>query len=583
LRGMPPAQHTLKLSKESLKKVTVFNDRAELRREFTVELKAGLNEVTIEAISQFTVDESVRVSGKGAAVIEEVQVAHRRITKGAVDTERGATLRKEKEELESAREKVDYDGQIVQKQITALDGLVSQVGSGPLAGIGNKFSADAATLESITSLFAFHKKQVSQLREEFRSLRKEFDRLTGLIAVKDQELPTVAKTGNWETTKNVIVLLEATEPTTVILDVSYHVARAGWTPFYDIRVETKEEKTEMQLSYYANVHQSTGEEWEGAQLLLSTARPFVGVTLPDLGTLDVSLYCRNREFHSFGPPASGGLFGSAQTSTTGVAFGSASSAVFGGSELAAAPMVAREAEVNEQTLSTEFSITRPCSIPADGAMHKVTIGIVVLTPQLVHESVPSKNSVAFLTATALNSSSLPLLAGPASVYLDGAFVAKTAIKAVSPGERFTASLGVDRAVKIEYKPAHKYHEQTGIINKWSSTVNEQKIVVKNTRGDAVLLTIREQIPRSTDEKIKVTMVLPEILEKVIDEDILNEDQRPKEGARLLPSHNLEWTVKLEKGSSQSLLVKYTVEHPLSEKLEYTQRFNPISAPFNFRN
>ncbi|GMS94634.1 hypothetical protein PENTCL1PPCAC_16809, partial [Pristionchus entomophagus] len=229
----------------------------------------------------------------------------------------------------------------------------------------------------------------------------------------------------------------------------------------------------------------------------------------------------------------------------------------------------QEAEVNEQTLSTEFSITRPCSIPADGAMHKVTIGIVVLTPQLVHESVPSKSAAAFLTATALNSSSLPLLAGPASVYLDGAFVAKTSIKSVSPGERFTASLGVDPAVKIEYKPAHKYDEQTGIINKWSSTVSEQNIVVRNTRGDAVLLTIREQIPRSTDEKIKVS---PGILENVIDEHIRSEDQRPKEGARILPSHNLEWTVKMEKGTSQTLFVKYTVEHPLSERLEYTQRF-----------
>ncbi|GMS87375.1 hypothetical protein PENTCL1PPCAC_9550, partial [Pristionchus entomophagus] len=261
--------------------------------------------------------------------------------------------------------------------------------------------------------------------------------------------------------------------------------------------------------------------------------------------------------------------------------------------------------VSSHTLSTEFGIARPCSIPSDGAHHKVTIGIVALEPQLVHESVPTKNSSAFLTASAINSSSLPLLAGKASVYLDGAFVAKTQIKAVSPGERFTSSLGVDPAVKIEYKAAHKHHEQTGLINKWSSTVTEQKIVVKNTRGDAVLLKIRERIPRSTDEKIKfvnksqyrgreisgnqnyvpssgsdppntrwitvvdlqVTMISPKDIENVT-EEMNGENVKPKQGIRLIPSNNLEWTVRLEKGETQTLIVKYTIEHPFNERIEF---------------
>ncbi|GMT25316.1 hypothetical protein PFISCL1PPCAC_16613, partial [Pristionchus fissidentatus] len=230
------------------------------------------------------------------------------------------------------------------------------------------------------------------------------------------------------------------------------------------------------------------------------------------------------------------------------------------------------AEVNTQTLSTEFAITRPCSIPSDGANHKVTIGIVTLFPQLVHESVPTKNSSAFLTASAINSSPLPLLAGQASIYLDGAFVAKTQIKAVSPGERFTSSLGVDPAVKIEYKPAHKFHEQSGLINKSSSTVTEQKIIVKNTRGDSVLLTIKEQIPRSTDEKIKVRVLSPEAMEKVSEENH-GENHTPKAGVRLLPSNNLEWTVKLEKSENQTLLVKYAIDHPSAEKLEFAEKFD----------
>ncbi|KAF8383672.1 hypothetical protein PRIPAC_72814 [Pristionchus pacificus] len=574
-----PAQHTLKITNDTLRKVTVFNDRAELRREFTVELVEGPN----EAISKHTNDDSIRVTGRGAAVIEEVQVAQRRVAKGSVDSERAAEIRKEKEELEVAREKVDTDSAIVQKQSTALDAMVGQIGAAPKDGI-TSLAVDAKTLENITSLFGFHRTQVAQLREEHRALRKEFDRLTSLITAKDVELKAIT---HGEMSKNVIILLEASEAGPVSLEVTYQVWKASWSPLYDIRVETKDSKTEMQLSYYANVQQSTGEEWEGAQLTLSTARPCIGGSLPELKTLDVSIYRPQQSlFNSMGPPApSGGLFGT--TRTTGVLFGAAApastttsattfsfgAAPGGGGDASPPPppppLVERHAVANEQTMSTEFAISRPCSIPADGALHKVTIGIIFLTPQLVHESVPSINASAFLTASALNSSQLPLLAGNASVYLDGAFVAKTAIKSVSPGERFTASLGVDPAVKIEYKPAHKYHEQTGLISKWSSTVREQKIVVKNTRADAILLTIREQIPRSTDEKIKVKIASPENVEKVTD---VSEEQRHKVGARLLPSNNLEWTMKMDKGATQNLLVKYTLEHPSNEKLEYNVRF-----------
>ncbi|KAK6048862.1 hypothetical protein COOONC_13633, partial [Cooperia oncophora] len=80
----------------------------------------------------------------------------------------------------------------------------------------------------------------------------------------------------------------------------------------------------------------------------------------------------------------------------------------------AAPMhmeMARVAEPAQHALSTEFIITKPAAIPSDGAEHKVTIGVVDVTPQMIHECVPCKNTSTFLTASAVNSSSLPFLPG----------------------------------------------------------------------------------------------------------------------------------------------------------------------------
>ncbi|GMR49046.1 hypothetical protein PMAYCL1PPCAC_19241, partial [Pristionchus mayeri] len=564
---MSASEHRVKIEKETLKKVTVFEDRAELKREFTFDLVPGLNEVIIERISGSVIDDSVRVTGKGNAVIEEVLLADRRVTQGAGDSQRAEILRNKKEELETKKKMIENEKESVAKRIEALDKMIGQVGSGIAAPKEAKFTADQETLESVITFFDFYDKQVTELREKLSVNERASQKIQEEINVKQHELNQIE---HGDFIKLVSILLESKDGGKVELELTYQVWGANWHSFYDLRVDTKEGKTEMQLSYYGNVNQSSGEDWEGAQLTLSTARPCLGGNIPDLGTLDVSFY---RPPPPCPPPVPcDGVYAEAICTRGAPQMMTMQAACVEERAMAAPMMMDRVAAVNTQTLSTEFDITRPCSIPSDGADHKVTIGIVSLDPQLVHESVPTKNASAFLTASSINTSPLPLLVGQASVYLDGAFVAKTQIKAVSPGERFTSSLGVDPAVKIDYKPAHKYHEQSGLINKSSSTVTEQKIIVKNTRGDTVLLTIREQIPRSTDEKIKVKVISPESIEKV-NEEAHGENHTPKAGVRLLPSNNLEWTVKLEKGTNQTLIVKYAIEHPSNEKLDFTEKFD----------
>ncbi|VDM57298.1 unnamed protein product [Angiostrongylus costaricensis] len=174
----------------------------------------------------------------------------------------------------------------------------------------------------------------------------------------------------------------------------------------------------------------------------------------------------------------------------------------------------------------------------------VVIGIIDVIPQFIHQCVPSKNPNCFLIAFAINSSLFPLLAGDAAVYLNNSFVAKTKVKNVS----FTCCLGVDPALNVDYKPVKKYHEQVGLISKISSTVYEKVIVVRNSRRDSVLLTIKEQIPCSTDEKIKVRM----------------------EGSKL-DNGILEWTVVIHSGKSTELHVKWAIEHPKDEIVRIVER------------
>ncbi len=77
------------------------------------------------------------------------------------------------------------------------------------------------------------------------------------------------------------------------------------------------------------------------------------------------------------------------------------------------------------------------------------------------------------------------------------------MKAVSPLEEFSCSLGVDPAVRVEYKPVRKMHEQGGLLTKTSIITVEQRIKLNNTRNDQINLKLLEQIPLSGDDKLKV--------------------------------------------------------------------------------
>ena len=92
-----------------------------------------------------------------------------------------------------------------------------------------------------------------------------------------------------------------------------------------------------------------------------------------------------------------------------------------------APVMHLQAQVHTSNVgsTSTFIIPRNASIPSDGNTHKVTIGVISLTPQFEYATVPKKNTNVYIRAKVINTSNYALLAGEASVFLENNFVAKT--------------------------------------------------------------------------------------------------------------------------------------------------------------
>ena len=75
---------------------------------------------------------------------------------------------------------------------------------------------------------------------------------------------------------------------------------------------------------------------------------------------------------------------------------------------------------------------------------------------------------------------------------------------VSPNEEFTTSLGVDQSVRITARPVSAVHgSHSGVLKKNKVVTYTHSFVVKNTKTDAVSIQVSEQVPLSTDDRIKV--------------------------------------------------------------------------------
>uniref|UniRef100_A0A914D033 DUF4139 domain-containing protein n=1 Tax=Acrobeloides nanus TaxID=290746 RepID=A0A914D033_9BILA len=211
----------------------------------------------------------------------------------------------------------------------------------------------------------------------------------------------------------------------------------------------------------------------------------------------------------------------------------------------------------------------------------VTIATLELDSTFYYACVPKKNRNVFLTAEIKNTSEFPLLSGNASIYLNSAFSSTTSIERIDIGETIKRSLGTDPGIKVEYKPVKStYEKKLGVV---SSNVYEQVILVKNNKNEAIVMTIYEQIPKSTNENINIKLILPEIREESEEKTAKEHDGKDKIGAKLNKLNNLEWKIQLAPDEEKELTVKWSIDYPQNESLEYYESEIKEAAikPFKF--
>jgi uncharacterized protein (TIGR02231 family) len=119
---------------------------------------------------------------------------------------------------------------------------------------------------------------------------------------------------------------------------------------------------------------------------------------------------------------------------------------------------------------------------------------------------PEVSLNAVRVADLVNGGSNPILPGPAMLFEDGAYVGKSELDFVAPGEKFSVFLGVDDHVKLERTLDRKLS-----VLHWRGKRTEMGlsylVKVENLGTTPVVLELSERIPVAQTEEIEVNDVV----------------------------------------------------------------------------
>ncbi|MDF2386541.1 DUF4139 domain-containing protein [Nostoc ellipsosporum NOK] len=335
--------------------------------------------------------------------------------------------------------------------------------------------------------------------------------------------------------------------------LSYYTNNAGWTPVYDIRVNSKTNK--VKLVYKAALTQTTGIFWKKTKLTLSTGTPSFGTNAPVLAPWFLQLYVPGIYTDLQRRAAVGNAtrnvvqsYGDDKALAEVVVTRGKSSYDVTKSEQTIDPSTLQSyTTLNEGQLNTNFEIDLPYDIESDGQLHSVSIKDEEISCLLKNYAVPRADKEAYLMAEIADWQNLDLLPGDANIIMDETYVGKSVIDPNTTADTLNLSLGKDKRVAVKRSLVKELSslKTSGRDTKQTFTY---EIIVKNNKLTDVNLLLKDQYPLSTIKEVEVKL-----------EDNGNASVNEETGV-------LTWKIDLKPGESKRVRFTYTVKYPKDKKI-----------------
>ena len=496
--------------------VVIYPDRAMLKKTLPVAVGKGENILELTGLTPNIIDDSVQAGIRSANKVRIVDIEVRRT----------ALLKTDQERTKEVQAKIDKVEQEIVRQ-------------------GNLLTVQKSSLTFLQKIVPFSQEQNTSfpmVRDYLLAMEQTMTDRLGKIAELEQSLTDLHKKKadlekekrnlgpGQEESKSILVTIFAETATSFDLDYSYFLSGVTWTPKYEVRADSLSQR--LELNFFAIVKQSSGEDFGGSNIEISTARPAVSGELPELAPWRLDIY----------QPPVYQPYGRAKMM-----------------EMSEAPQVAMLSapfddmaipEIRKEATSTSYLLTQKVVLPSDNQPHKILVSSSLVEGKFEYLAIPKLAKYASLTAELKNPFVFPLPEGELNIFLDGRFVStRTVDKPVLAGDEMRLTLGRDETILVSSKLQKQFTERIGAFNKKVRKHYEYEAEIVNGKSRPITLLVRDQVPVSAHEEITVEITAPTPQEAEIGSDGI-----------------LTWTLTLAPGERRLLKTIFDVIYPENQEI-----------------
>jgi uncharacterized protein (TIGR02231 family) len=538
-------------------KVTVYSDRALVTRDATVDLTTGPTVFRFKKLPGWVDEGSVRAASSAGKIVD-VTVERRFLARSSDEGFRKAE-QKHKALLQRSQA-LDDELAILNTQQQHVESI-KVFSLEKLKDDGVKRDIKVDTYGEVVDFVSGSLRKTAAARRDARAARELLAPDVEASARNLEELNRLTKLE--ETT--VLVTVQGSAAGSATLTLTYATPGATWEPMHELRASAADPDS-IELTSFAAVTQTTGEDWIHAELSFSTQSSSDSERIPELEML-----------------ALGKTQETSRTVTRQITSFSSAQKKFEEQNLhwnrmnQAPSQRASELERFEQSYSSNLAVleqvqsktvqifqglqTRgttahfiardPAIVRSDGRPIRLRTGSSRIKAKRNIIAAPEESWSAAVTLEMNNKTAQPLLPGSVARYQDGAFLGMTDIDFVAKDEDFSVLFSLADQIKLTRELDRK---QSSLVRNARNRMQLSFVsTAKNLSERPVTVVLAERIPVSENTEIRVSNVR-----------ISPNDKPDLKGI-------VRWTVTLAPKEQREFRVSYQVEYPPSLVLDVQRK------------
>jgi uncharacterized protein (TIGR02231 family) len=516
--------------------VTLFPYGAQITRVVDFDAPAGTHDLLITDLPAATYAEALRIApGTGVQLGSYALRDTGLPSKATTAAEDAAKV--EVTRLEGEIRAADAGIMAVQ---TRIDAAMARAGF--LQGLKGEPTLDATSANTLRDIARMVGEEVQAAGTDALTARTELAEAVAAKAVLQAELDKVHAAMDARMAEGV--------PTAVGLDVkvvtaadgagqvvvTQFVQEASWQPVYDLRL-TQGDAPTLVVDRGVLVAQSTGEDWAGVALTLSTANL-------NAQSVPSELY---PEYRRIDPEVDPEELLRQRADAGGAAYVTEAEPV-----VVAAPMKDFVGQAAMQGETVVYTYAALADIASGVTDLRLSLDAVTLTPDLTARAIPRADATAFLMANVTNTGKEVLLPGQATLYRDGAMIGMTGLPAIQPGEDTDVAFGAIDGLRLKRDMPTRAEGDTGIITTSRQIDEVATLEVENLTNRAWDVRLMDLVPYSEQTDLEITYVAEPAPTEV--------DVDGQHGI-------LAWDFPIAAGETKSVTLSHTIRWPEGQVLQ----------------